>query len=205
MAFWLQPRADEFGGQPVEQFRMRRLRALRAEIVLRLHDAAAEILLPDAIHGDAREQRILRVRHPAGQIQAIELAAGNLGRGSEHAQHGRKHARAVRLVIAAQHDVGFARLRHLAHDQRALDLGKLLLQRVDGFVALLQPRVGGLGVELLLVLHAFAIERQDLIAQSLPARRVFGLAQRQHGAVSDVEIVRFRRTPAGPDRIHRCY
>mgnify|MGYP000541241303 CR=1 FL=1 len=40
----------ELHGQPVEQLGVRREVALVAEVVLRLHDPAAEVLLPDAVH-----------------------------------------------------------------------------------------------------------------------------------------------------------
>ena len=47
-------RLHEFGRQPVEQFRMRRPFALRAEIVERFREAGAEELAPHAVHEDAR-------------------------------------------------------------------------------------------------------------------------------------------------------
>ena len=40
---------DEFRGQPVEQFRMRRISGTRAEIARRFHEARAEVELPDPI------------------------------------------------------------------------------------------------------------------------------------------------------------
>ena len=52
----------EFHGQPVEQFRVRRRRGLRAEVVGRLEESGAEELLPEPIDGDAREQRVRRDR-----------------------------------------------------------------------------------------------------------------------------------------------
>ena len=55
---------DEFGGQPVEQFRMRRPGALRAEVLAGLDEAAAEHLLPESIDGHARDERIA-ARPPA--------------------------------------------------------------------------------------------------------------------------------------------
>src|SRR5882762_8381320 len=50
---------------------MRGRNALRAEIVLRLHDAPAEILLPNAVHDDPRRQRIIRGGNPTRQIEAV--------------------------------------------------------------------------------------------------------------------------------------
>ena len=55
---------------------MRGRDALRAEIVLRLHDAPAEILLPNAVHDDPRRQRIIRGDNPTRQIEAIRRSNG---------------------------------------------------------------------------------------------------------------------------------
>ena len=52
------PRADELRRQPVEQLGMHGRLALHAEVFLRLDDADAEIHLPEAIHGDARGERM---------------------------------------------------------------------------------------------------------------------------------------------------
>ena len=62
--------------------------ALRAEVVLRLDEAAAEILLPDAIHDDARGERILRLDEPAREIEAVRVSAG-----LERRQHGGRAGR----------------------------------------------------------------------------------------------------------------
>ena len=55
--------------QPVEQFRMRRRRALRAEIFLGLDEAAAEVAHPDAVHRHARRERVFGTDEPAGQVE----------------------------------------------------------------------------------------------------------------------------------------
>src|SRR5262245_21443518 len=46
---------------------MRRLFTARAEIVRRLHDPFAEMILPDAVDHDASGQRIIRVGDPTGE------------------------------------------------------------------------------------------------------------------------------------------
>ena len=50
---------------------MRWRNALRAEIIFRLHDAPAEILLPNAVHDYPRRQRIIRGDNPTRQIEAV--------------------------------------------------------------------------------------------------------------------------------------
>ena len=57
----------ELDRQPVEQLRMRRLLAHLAEVIERRHDAAAEMMMPDAIDDHARGQRIVRRRQPLRQ------------------------------------------------------------------------------------------------------------------------------------------
>ena len=47
IAFTSQPDADEFCGQPVQQFRVRRPLTLQAEIFSGLDQAGAEIHLPE--------------------------------------------------------------------------------------------------------------------------------------------------------------
>ena len=64
-------RLHEFGGQPVEQFGMRRPFALRAEIVEHLRKSRAEELAPEAVHGDARGQRILRTHQPVARSSRV--------------------------------------------------------------------------------------------------------------------------------------
>src|SRR6266566_540391 len=68
--FVIQGRLHEPIRQPVEQFGMRRRRALRAKIIFRFDESAPEILLPDAVDLHAGGQRILRVHNPASQIEA---------------------------------------------------------------------------------------------------------------------------------------
>ena len=63
---------DELGGQPVEQLRMRRRRALRAEVLARLDEPASEDLLPEPIDGDARDERVALVDQPAREAEPVD-------------------------------------------------------------------------------------------------------------------------------------
>src|SRR5439155_16024065 len=62
---------DEFGRQPLEQFRVRRPLALNAEVFHRLGQADAETLLPETIDGHARGERVRRIDEPLRQAQAV--------------------------------------------------------------------------------------------------------------------------------------
>ena len=52
--------------------------ALSAEVVLGLDQAAAEVLLPDAVDGDAGRQRISRIDQPRARSSRV-APAGNCG------------------------------------------------------------------------------------------------------------------------------
>jgi hypothetical protein len=43
------------------------------KVVLRLDQAAAEVLLPDAVDHDARGQRVGGVEEPAGEVESVGL------------------------------------------------------------------------------------------------------------------------------------
>ena len=62
---------DELGGQPVQQLRVRRRGALRAEVLHGRDDAPSEDHLPEAVHGHPRRERMRRIRQPAGQAEAV--------------------------------------------------------------------------------------------------------------------------------------
>ena len=66
---------DELGGEPVEQFGMRRVAAHRAEVVRRGDDALAEVVLPESIDDDAGRERVIGTREPFGERRA---AAGGI-------------------------------------------------------------------------------------------------------------------------------
>src|SRR5882724_13234462 len=58
---------DEFTGEPIEKFGMRRPRAPRAEIARRGHETPTEMMLPDAVDQDAGGERVGRTGQPVGQ------------------------------------------------------------------------------------------------------------------------------------------
>ena len=60
----------ERDGQPVEQFRMRRLRAHVSEVVGRIDDPRAEVVLPHAIDDGPPRQHVVRRGDPVRQRRA---------------------------------------------------------------------------------------------------------------------------------------
>ena len=56
--------ANQFRGQPVEKFRMRRPFAAAAEVFRRPDQASAEMMLPEPIRRDARGQCVLFTDEP---------------------------------------------------------------------------------------------------------------------------------------------
>src|SRR5262245_10446838 len=61
---------DEAGGEPIEQFGVRRPLAPRAEVVAGGDEPGAEVVLPDSVDHHPRSERVLRRGNPAGQLQA---------------------------------------------------------------------------------------------------------------------------------------
>src|SRR5206468_12777097 len=58
---------NEFAGEPIEKFGMRRSRAARAEIARRGHETPTEMMLPEAVDQDAGGERVGRTGKPVGQ------------------------------------------------------------------------------------------------------------------------------------------
>ena len=56
----------QLGGQPVEQFGVRRTLPECSEVVGRVHDAAAEVMQPDAIGDHTGDQRMFAIGQPTG-------------------------------------------------------------------------------------------------------------------------------------------
>ena len=75
----------EFDGQPVEQFRMRRRLALRAEVFGRRHQAGAEVRLPDAIDDRAGRGRRAAIDQPAGEVEPRRAASSARSSGCRNA------------------------------------------------------------------------------------------------------------------------
>ena len=67
--------ANQFGGQPIEQCRVRRFITLCAEILGRLHQARLEKHLPAAVDSHPPRERMGWINEPAGQCQAISAAS----------------------------------------------------------------------------------------------------------------------------------
>ena len=62
---------NEFTGEPIEQFGMRRSRATRAEIARSGDETPAEMMLPDAVDQDAGGERIGRTGKPGGKRRSL--------------------------------------------------------------------------------------------------------------------------------------
>ena len=83
---------------------MRRDRALRAEVLARLDEAAAEVHLPQAIHEHARRERIARIEQPRASPSRF------CGSVSSHGEHARRGPRGcdplagVAVDAAVQHE-----------------------------------------------------------------------------------------------------
>ena len=60
---------DELARQPVEQLRMRRAAAAKAKVARRADQAAAKMVIPNAVHHHAASQRMRRIAQPFGQRQ----------------------------------------------------------------------------------------------------------------------------------------
>src|SRR3954464_1934516 len=61
----------EFGGQPVEQFRVRRRGSLRAEVLAGFDNSAPEELFPGPVPRDAWGQRVLFTHQPSREAETI--------------------------------------------------------------------------------------------------------------------------------------
>ena len=88
--------ADEVARQPVQQFRMRGLAAARAKVARRPDDATTEVPVPDAVHEDARRERMIVVDQPPGQLEPTARALGNRGQVGAGRQRSWRTARDLR-------------------------------------------------------------------------------------------------------------
>ena len=68
------PLRDEASGQPVKQLGMAGAFSAQAEIARRLHQAGAEVMLPDAIHHHACGERVVRTGDGAGEFEPSAAA-----------------------------------------------------------------------------------------------------------------------------------
>src|SRR5207249_4779361 len=124
--------------QPVEQFWVRRAVAVEAEVVGGGDQAAAEVVVPDAVHDDAGGERVGGVDDPVGQASAA-FGFGGVG-GEAEVRGGRAddgetaggHPVAAALDVAPQEEVGRlrrARVGGIGHGRRRDRLQRLLLAR----------------------------------------------------------------------------
>ena len=72
--------ADKLRGQVVEQLGVRREFAVGAEVVHRGYQPTAKQMLPDAVGGHPRRERMIGLSQPASQFQAAALLGINLDR-----------------------------------------------------------------------------------------------------------------------------
>ena len=107
----------EFGGEPVEEFGVKRLLSLSAEVLAAGDDADAEDLLPAAVGNDTGGERVGVVYQPPGQSQAV--ARGAFGQRREYG--GRAFCNGLAHVeeVAAVLDLGDTplSLNHFAHNR----------------------------------------------------------------------------------------
>jgi hypothetical protein len=152
----------DFRGEPVEQLRVGRGLAARAEVAGRRHDSAAEVMLPEPVDDDARREGIVRAGQPLRQRRATAglVCVGETGgrcercgrlRGQHHAGGPRGDLRTAVRVLAAAQDEGVGRLRFLIHQrhrvrgrpgERPLDLKNRALEPLATCVV---GRIGGDG------------------------------------------------------------
>ena len=129
--FYVPAGADEFAGEPVEEFGIFGAVTLAAEVVGGLDEAATEEGLPEAIHRHAREQRMARVGEPAGEAEAVARLIGR--KGGEGGGGVGANGGAALIVFTALEDVGRLGLREFAHDHDFLGLiGEFGLRRAGG-------------------------------------------------------------------------
>ena len=108
----------ELDSQPIEQLGMVRVLTLQAEVFGGAHEADRKQLLPQAVHGHARHERVGVRDQPLGQTQAVR---GRIRRQGAQSRGNAALALAalVRHVIAtARQGVGVARHSSLAHHHR---------------------------------------------------------------------------------------
>ena len=144
----------ELDGQPVQQLLVRRRLALRAEVVQNLRQARAEEHLPQAVDEHAGGERIVRIRHPASQVQAAQPPAVGGQRAHElrhlrldrlagivHPVPTRKDPHRARLVDGLGHKrLAGAIQQHLLATLQGADLPPVRPKRAEAVVGLQQGR-----------------------------------------------------------------
>ena len=95
---------------------MRRDRALRAEVLARLDDAAAEMHLPEAIDEHARRQRLARIEQPVREPEAVLRPARRPTASTASSPCGVHALAGIAVDAAIQHERR-RRLRRVAHHE----------------------------------------------------------------------------------------
>ena len=108
----------ELDGQPVEQLGMRRPGAVAAEVVGRLDDSAAEMIVPEAIGDRTPGEHVLGAGEPVGQGGATAPLVLGMGQRKRAGQTGkaRERSRADRFA-------GLLDLAPAQHGDRAWGVG----------------------------------------------------------------------------------
>ena len=106
---------DELRREPIEEFGVRRLLTLRAEVSGGRNQALSEELLPHAVHGNSRCEWILRRDEPAGECEAV--LGANSGQRRQHGGYVRLNVNAMLPEISANVDVGNRRLGAFGKDR----------------------------------------------------------------------------------------
>ena len=153
---------------------MRRRDALRAKVVLRLHDAAPEKVLPHAIDGHAGQERIVAIGNPAGEVEPVPV---RLGQAVQHRRRPRLHLLGRTGEIALHKPASRARLSALGHHQsrrcawpRLFKLGQAGLERLA--LGILLGQGAQLSLELLHARAVLGAPGQDFGRRRLDARLV---------------------------------
>ena len=125
----------ELDRQPVQQLGMRRLLALRAEVVDGFYQPGAEKRLPQAVDRHAGGQRVFLADDPAGQPQAV--VGSILRQGRQNGRNAAPHFFQRRVIGAALQHVGRPRLGQFLHHHHGGNAGLepefLLLERAPLF------------------------------------------------------------------------
>ncbi len=181
---------------------MRRPLPLRAEVLGRLHEARAEVLLPEAIDGDARRQRVFADRRAncARPRRFLGASSGSLPSARWNAG---LDLLALLVVLAADQDERVARLRHVVHDHAGRDLlRRARSSACRGSSICFSKRIERrprLGIDVLQEVVA------DLLLLLVGALVGFGLDRRLHRIGQRATLIATVRTPpTRPATRSRC-
>ena len=94
---------DQPQREPIEQLGMRRRRAQLAEVVGRADDAAAEVMLPDAVDDHPRGEHVLAARRSTRPARGGGRPSGRLRRRAESRRRVAEQRGKMRLDLVARH------------------------------------------------------------------------------------------------------